>query len=236
MTNCSMKPTRKPPYVSATELVGRERVARASGHPRSQRRAAARSACAGRATWVRWLVPGVEHPAHPVGLGGAHRGVAQSTSQIATRPPGRSARRISARAAGMSATYSSTWTLRAASKSASPTGSEVASPWTNSAFGLPLIASPSERQHRRAAVDADDRALRADLLERARRRRSPGRSRRRGPARRVERRSPRGPRRDGGARRATSRPPRSARDVSSSNSSWPIAGGQASAPARDRRR
>ena len=63
--------------------------------------------------------------------------VAQSMSHTTTRPPGRSARCICASAAVGSATYSSTCTHSAASKSAASTGSAVASPSRNSTLAWP---------------------------------------------------------------------------------------------------
>ena len=94
-----------------------------------------------------------------------HETVAQSTSQITTRPPGRSTRSSSPSAAGMSSTYSSTWTESTRSNSASAyrQGGDVA-PWKRDVV-VALAALGREREHRLAGVDADHRALRAHPLE-----------------------------------------------------------------------
>ena len=91
--------------------------------------------------------------------------VAQSTSHTTARPPGRSARWISASAPVASATYSSTCTHSAASKLASATGSAVASPWWKAALAWRAQRRGGGGEHLGAGVDAHDAAVRPDDVE-----------------------------------------------------------------------
>ena len=124
-TYCSSRGTSEPPYASGMSCV----VANGCAAIWMCSNPASRSSGAslrGRDGCVRCLSHAASTRCISSSSAACQETVAQSTSHTTTRPPGRSARRISASAAGTSWTYSKTWTARAWSKLASGTGSDVA--------------------------------------------------------------------------------------------------------------
>ena len=135
---------------------------RTSSKPARRRSAASVRGSAG---WARCSSQALSARCIRSGSAECHESVVQSTSHRTTRPRGRSARWISARTAGRSATYSSTCTERAASKSSPSTGQRGRVGLVKGDVRVRLRAVRGDGEHRRADVDADDRAFGPDRFQ-----------------------------------------------------------------------
>ena len=118
ITNCSTKRDDEAAVGVGDQLVGGERSGPRSARPRSPRRAARAVSRRGSDGSARCSSQAASTRRIRASSAVRSEIVAQSTSQITTRPPGVAPAGSRRRAAGMSSTYSSTWTLSAASKSA----------------------------------------------------------------------------------------------------------------------